>query len=592
MNDWDEAWDEPWEESNPSPRPGERGRRLKILLLLTLIGVLAFDLSRRFLEDAPPVQRGAKDAQSALAQERVSLRIIEDAMVRDDEVLLFGDLLALLGDPRRRLTITLEPEARAGTLNQALAALTLTAGGGCDIARDGEDLRAIRLAPRPLSRDLGPEVRLGLSRQGEAVAARVDAGGALVLERADDPRLSAVLREALEAARSRGGGALVLAIDGGLPAARVLEVLLLANELGCADIHGFVGEDPSPRPKPPRVSREDEELEEVIDKALGWLLRHQSEDGSWRARAWAESCGDPACGGGQIHAGLPQHRLGLTGLALLALIRSGRHHRDGSSAEALRRGLDWIGRQQAPDGSFGRKSGSLLNHSLPLMALCEAVNHSGDRRLLPIIRRAVGFALLWREPGGGWKNARRRGTNSHTTSWMVQALLSAHEAGIDIPQAVFSDVAVWLDKATEDNGTVGYTSRGFQRPVNAPFVRHPTLTACALSTQLRVGIHYGTKRLRRGAKQMRAAPPVWEKSERRNEVHHYYWFHGAQVVAEREPGSFPDWIEALKEALIPHQGAEGCAAGSWEPAGEWGRTGGRVYSTALGALALRAVAGR
>ena len=44
------------------------------------------------------------------------------------------------------------------------------------------------------------------------------------------------------------------------------------------------------------------------------------------------------------------------------------------------------------------------------------------------------------------------------------------------------------------------------------------------------------------------------------------------------------WNKALRNSIRDQQcksGWPGCARGSWDPVGPWGRDGGRVYSTAL-----------
>ena len=46
------------------------------------------------------------------------------------------------------------------------------------------------------------------------------------------------------------------------------------------------------------------------------------------------------------------------------------------------------------------------------------------------------------------------------------------------------------------------------------------------------------------------------------------------------------WNEQLTRVLLAHQEKDGRAAGSWPPQGEWTRTGGRIYQTALCTLML------
>jgi hypothetical protein len=55
---------------------------------------------------------------------------------------------------------------------------------------------------------------------------------------------------------------------------------------------------------------------------------------------------------------------------------------------------------------------------------------------------------------------------------------------------------------------------------------------------------------------------------------------------QRQGKDWQRWNPALQEALLGSQRFDGRYAGSWDPDGQWGAYGGRVYSTALGALCL------
>ena len=46
------------------------------------------------------------------------------------------------------------------------------------------------------------------------------------------------------------------------------------------------------------------------------------------------------------------------------------------------------------------------------------------------------------------------------------------------------------------------------------------------------------------------------------------------------------WEPRLMRALVPNQVDSGCARGSWDPVDAWGTAVGRVYATAMSALAL------
>ena len=69
----------------------------------------------------------------------------------------------------------------------------------------------------------------------------------------------------------------------------------------------------------------------------------------------------------------------------------------------------------------------------------------------------------------------------------------------------------------------------------------------------------------------------------------YYWYMATEALERAESlggKSSKAWTKELLKAVLPNQRKEGHAKGSWDPVGAWGYSGGRVYSTALMALAL------
>jgi hypothetical protein len=66
----------------------------------------------------------------------------------------------------------------------------------------------------------------------------------------------------------------------------------------------------------------------------------------------------------------------------------------------------------------------------------------------------------------------------------------------------------------------------------------------------------------------------------------YYWYYGTLAVFQRQGDDWQKWNGAMQDALLNSQRYDSRFAGSWDPDAKWGAYGGRVYSTALGALCL------
>jgi hypothetical protein len=66
----------------------------------------------------------------------------------------------------------------------------------------------------------------------------------------------------------------------------------------------------------------------------------------------------------------------------------------------------------------------------------------------------------------------------------------------------------------------------------------------------------------------------------------YYWYYATLALFQTGGESWETWNASLQERLIAAQLTAGRLAGSWSTATIWGGYGGRVYTTAMGALCL------
>src|SRR4051812_3627170 len=90
----------------------------------------------------------------------------------------------------------------------------------------------------------------------------------------------------------------------------------LRKRLGVAALAVALAFTPGLAGDRPKGSRE---VEAAIGAGVGWLERHQHEDGHWGASTFDERCKDGKCDG----SGIAEFDVGITALATLALIKSG-----------------------------------------------------------------------------------------------------------------------------------------------------------------------------------------------------------------------------------------------------------------------------
>jgi hypothetical protein len=220
--------------------------------------------------------------------------------------------------------------------------------------------------------------------------------------------------------------------------------------------------------------------EDAVRAALEWLRRHQSADGSWKAKGFTQGCRTICRNKDAPHSegdGFPEHDVGVTSLAVLAFTGYGHTHRVGNVPRyvaVLRKAVDYLKRSQfhstdpATHGRFGPADHEqwIYDHALATLAMGELLNMSQDViGLERPVRNAVNLCLAARNEGFGWRYGVQPGDNdSSVTGWMVLALKTAKNARVGIPEAAFDsafDGALnWFRRVTPANGRTGYAVPG------------------------------------------------------------------------------------------------------------------------------------
>ncbi|MCA8916371.1 MAG: hypothetical protein KDB90_13255 [Planctomycetes bacterium] len=368
-----------------------------------------------------------------------------------------------------------------------------------------------------------------------------------------------------------------------------------------------------------RVKKSTRKNEDRVLAALKWLEDHQSRGGDWIANEFSEaSTRDGAkktgniefdLGAGRDNGWKDTNNIGLTGLAMLAFTGNGYNHRSGDYHRVLRMSILSLRKVQDNDGCFGPKGDDhfVYNHAIATMAMAEAYGLSQDGVLAPIVEKAVDFILKAQNPGLGWRYGVQPGVNdTSVTCWMVMALHAAKLAGIetDLKQS-YDDAAKWFAMVTKDINKVPKT--GYDSPASnnarlrstQEFEHNGTMDAMHVKCML---VMEKAKARDKDIKALatrfnsKDALPEWDHFK----IDFYYWYYATTALHALGGKEWKAWKKQLDDVLLDHQRgyvkadkdanldtAEALDEhGSWDPLGAWGTAGGRVYSTAISALAL------
>ncbi len=342
------------------------------------------------------------------------------------------------------------------------------------------------------------------------------------------------------------------------------------------------------------VGRRDRAWVAATDAGTAWLVAHQDEDGRWDADGFGKhDRTEPKCDG----TGAALIDVGITGLALLALLGDGHTPIHGEHAHATRRGVEWLLKQRINDDillSIDQKQvpGEFFyQHCIGTLALCEAYASGGEEAWRPTIQRVVDYIEAHRNPYGAWSYFSRQGSNTLSMSlWATLALVSARRAGFTIAPPALEYVTSYTNEMTDANGRAGYSERGGwsarideAHAQRFPADRNEAMTGAGLLICAALGHDVRRKPLMAASVALLARrPPVWEERS----LDFYGWSLSSQAMWLTGGKQWEPWAKALTAAVVKHQRIDGNFAGSWDPIDAWGHIGGRVYATAMLLLAL------
>ena len=323
--------------------------------------------------------------------------------------------------------------------------------------------------------------------------------------------------------------------------------------------------------------------ESAVEAALRWLARHQEAEGHWANEKYKEDKVQTNSAGNE----------GITGLALLAFLGAGYTHKDnGRFQDNVKRAVDWLVKQQKPDGRISKPASGNdppYNHAIAALALAEAYGMTRDPAIREPAQKAVDCILAWQNPYSGWRYTPKAGDNDASVSgWMIMALKSAKIGGLKTDAAGFQGAIKYLDSITDEKtGHAGYAGRNRSR--------WQSMTSVGMLCKLLMGFDRAEPMLQKQGDLLLTDPPDWKKMATKDEGHSmYYWYYGTLAVFQLGGDRWTRWNEAMKKALLPNQcqggpmdGSLADKDGSWDPV-DWLQhySGTRVYATAINALSL------
>lgn len=285
------------------------------------------------------------------------------------------------------------------------------------------------------------------------------------------------------------------------------------------------------------------------------------------------------------------NRLAATAMALIAFQGHGDTHKGGKYEKAVARGWQALLKMQNPDGQFTfpniQTSHTLYSHAQATIVACELYGMTSDAALKGPAERAIDYAVHSQDKvKGGWKYQANYSSDTSVTGWFVMALQSARMAKLKVPQETIDNITRYLDAAQADGG------RQYNYEINSS----PTLavTAEGLLCREYLGWKQNDPRLVEGLKALLAKPISYNPVDR-DQQDIYYWYYATQAMHHAENPTvdgkkvvlWDSWNANMRERIPAAQVKSGREEGSWDPFGDkWGNFAGRLYTTCMSVYIL------
>ncbi|OYP37547.1 hypothetical protein CGZ80_05060 [Rhodopirellula sp. MGV] len=301
-----------------------------------------------------------------------------------------------------------------------------------------------------------------------------------------------------------------------------------------------------------------ESSEAAVTEALKWFSRHQIKVGP-NAGAWTfqhEIVCNGACGNGCKSPIRAKQFNAATALALLPFLGAGQTHVNGEFSPVVMGGLRFLVQNGKPGKEGGlpyidyRGGGSMYDHGLVAITLCEAYAMTGDPELAGPAQAALNYIGLAQCRDGGWRYGFRDkdGGDTSVVGWQVMALKSGHMGHLILPPNAIPGATVFLGNVSSDEGsTYGYVepAKNFR----------PGTSAVGLLCRMYTGWDKNHTGIKLGVQHLATT------GVRKDDL--YYDYYAAQVLRHNGGKEWDTFNTELRDWLVETQDQTRGAKGSW-----------------------------
>lgn len=286
----------------------------------------------------------------------------------------------------------------------------------------------------------------------------------------------------------------------------------------------------------------------------------------WLSRRQAR---DGSFGGGGMSA-----QSAVTSLSALAFMSSGSLPNRGPYAQNVQKAMDYILGVSQKSGllSSDASQGVMYSHGFATLFLAEVYGMSPDERLGETLSRAVRLIRQSQNEEGGWRYMPiPLDADISVTICQVMALRAARDAGIKVDRDMIDKAIAYVRRCQNPDGGFSYVANNRGGGGGSGFER----SAAGVATLYYAGIFEGND-LKRGLEYINRFRPGRRQSQA---LGHYYYgqYYAAQAMFLAGGDYWTGWYPAIRDELLSRQ----------RPDGHWDGEVSDEYCTAVALVVLQ-----
>lgn len=305
--------------------------------------------------------------------------------------------------------------------------------------------------------------------------------------------------------------------------------------------------------------------------ATRFLMRLQKPDGSWHSDAGKKVNESYR----RFEGGANVPHVGVTGLALLALLAGGNMPGRGPHGAAMDRGINFLLKNIQRSGYISAHKTRMYSHAFATLALAEIYGASRRKRVRAALQDAIEFTVKSQNETGGWRYVPlTNDSDMSITVCQVVALRAARNVGIKVPRQTIDRALKYVIQSAITDGTRGTIGAFWYQPFDQSYNR-PSFALCAagLTTLFQAGLydddavrrHIKTHKINkspppsiaRSVEYMRNAYRQIYNRRGRNGREHFFYYYGNYYAAQamyqiggQKPELWSAWYRQVREHLL------------------------------------------